>query len=199
MVKTWGEAKWLNLKLRKMNLLISKRNVAVKSSDSDMVSKALEEKLFSFLRQYGDAENLDDNNNFEGEKADYLVLNKALVLEIKNIESNPRHKVTSFIDELSEHPSYPMFYGARSLNQIFEHFEDPEELDQTVYRKISQQIEAVLKKANRQIQNTQKMLALEDAAGVVILCNDNVEILDPEIIATRAGQFLHKKRGSVYR
>jgi len=61
---------------------------------------------------------------------------------------------------------------------------------------ITRNTEAICRKANKQIHKTKLHLKL-NATGVLIILNESVETLDPEVVAYRVSEFMNGKSRSI--
>ena len=163
------------------------------------IGQSLEDRFLYFMDNHELVENLDDLACFQEEKADYLFSDRDLIIEVKNIESDPSFKLEELNENLKNEPDYPLFFGEKNLTDVFEHFENSDELSQIAYKKLTMQVERALEKAEKQIKNTRKKFGLDSAYGVVIILNDLVKVLDPDHIASRAAKFLLKTNNGRYR
>ena len=134
--------------------------------------------------------------NKKKEKADYLGLGRKIIFEQKAIETDQIDKIQEEIDKYQEEDFFPFFYGKRDIDDILKYFPDEEKIKLKIYNLITKQIEGILSKANGQIPSTEKIFNLERSIGVIVLLNDNVNVLAPEIIAKRVSGRLGEKRKS---
>lgn len=78
-------------------------------------------------------------------------------------------------------------------NKILKHLPDGESINQEMFYTITSALEDHVEKANRQIRETKKIYEISDSEGILIILNDLVEILSPDLIAYKIHQLLNKK------
>lgn len=138
--------------------------------------------------------------DIKNKKADYFGLGRKIIFEQKAFETEQIKKIQNKIDQHQEEDFFPLFYGQRDINDILKYFPDEEKSRLEIYNLITKQIEGVLSKANKQIPSTEKTFNLEKSVGVVVLLNDTVNVLAPEVIAKRvSGRLGEKKKPGEYR
>jgi hypothetical protein len=134
------------------------------------------------------------------EKADYLGLGRRIIFEQKALETDQIDKIQSKIDKYQDEEFYPLFYGKRDINDILKYFPDEEKIKLEIYNLITKQIEGIFSKANKQIPSTEKIFNLDSSTGVLVLLNDTVNVLAPEVIAKRvSGRLGEKDKSGKYR
>lgn len=128
-------------------------------------------------------------------RADYLLFQRSMIAEVKQLETDPAYKVEAIIERYRSHPSYPLFFGQRTLQAVLAHLppETRQEIRQGVYDSISRSIMEGCEDANRQIRETRAYLGLPQASGVLFILNDRIPIFSPNVIAARIGQQMHKR------
>jgi hypothetical protein len=167
-----------------------------RSVGKDMTN--LRSRFQSFMSMIPSVEVIDDielsEENIENERADYLGLGRKIIFEQKALEIDQIDKTQQKVDKYQEEDFFPLFYGERDINDILKHFPDEEKIRLEIYSIITRQIEGILSKANEQIRSTEKIFNLKDSIGVVVLLNDSVTVLAPQVIAKRVSGRLGEKR-----
>ena len=138
---------------------------------------------------------LSKENN-KNEKADYLGLGRRVIFEQKSLETDQIEKVQRKVDSFQNEEFFPLFYGKRDINEVLKFFPDGENIKLEIYNLITRQIEGVLSKANGQIPSTDKIFNLKNSIGILVLLNDSVSILSPEVIAKRISSRLGEENKS---
>lgn len=157
------------------------------------------DRFREFLGQLPGAESLDDlaflAPDVVSHRADYLLFQRSMIVEIKQLETDPEFKVEAVIARYRTHPSYPLFFGQRTLQSVLEHMpgEIQEEILQGVYDSITRAIRDGFEKAHRQIRDTRRALNLAEASGIVFFLNDRIPILSPDVLGQRIHQQLMKR------
>jgi len=135
-----------------------------------------------------------DSYDSSQEIADYFAYNRTLIIEQKSITTDQANKIQSIIEAYSDEDFYPMFFGERDLNLVLEKFPNGEAVRRKLYVQITKALEGYLNKAKRQIKSTADVFAVDDPCGLVIVLNDKVKSLSPEVVVTRLSQRLHERR-----
>jgi len=157
------------------------------------------DRFREFLGMLPGAESLDDPSVLSPsaltQRADYLLFGRSMIAEVKQLETDPAYKVEAVVDRYRAHPSYPLFFGQRTLTDVLAHMppEVQEEIRQGVYDTISRSIAAGCEDANRQIRKTRSHFGLAQAGGVLFLLNDRIEILSPNVLGARIQQQMNKR------
>ncbi len=127
-------------------------------------------------------------------KADYLGMRRSVIFEQKSITQEQAYKIQ---DELNKHENeeyYPLFYGARDVNLVLDHFPHKEKVQQKLFNKITKLIEGYLSSAEKQIFSTSKVFDIEKYTGVLIILNENIRVLTPEIISHKLSRLIKQKK-----
>jgi hypothetical protein len=74
------------------------------------------------------------------------------------------------------------------------HLPDQAQINKTIYRNITRSVEDALRSAEEQIGNTAKLFKLDGAVGLLVLLNEEVEILSPDVVSHRVGELLSRPR-----
>jgi len=157
------------------------------------------DRFREFLGMLPGSESLDDPAvlapSARIKRADYLLLQRSMIAEVKQLETDPAYKVEAVIERYRSHPSYPLFFGQRTLEAVLAHMppELQDEIRQRVYDSISRSITEGCEDANRQIRQTRSHFNLPQAAGVLFILNDRIPILSPNVLGARIEQQLRKR------
>jgi len=125
-------------------------------------------------------------------RADFLIDEGKAIVEQKWLRSDPEYKVHNELDKHKDRKEYPLFYGKWELQKILKHLPDGEEINGKLFLKISRSIEQSVREANRQLKETKVIFDCPRAIGILVLLNEDVSVLSPEIIASRVSQLLAK-------
>lgn len=156
------------------------------------------DRFREFLGVLPGAESLDDPNVLVRsaliKRADYLLFQRSMIAEVKQLETDPAFKVEAVLERYKLQPSYPLFFGQRTLTAVLAHMpaELQEEIRQEVFESITRSIANGCEAANRQIRETRAFFGLPQASGVLFLLNDDISILSPDVLAARVEQQMHK-------
>lgn len=161
------------------------------------MSLTLEDRFNSFLRKTASSEEIDSlklsGEYQKSKKADYLLCNRRLIIELKTLKSDTSHKVSKEMEKHQDRGDYPLFYGSQSLKQILSHLPDGVEINNRIYRNITRSIEDIVSKADKQIKSTRDTFNLNDTVGLLVVLNESIEILTPEVVGRRLSELLCKK------
>ncbi len=156
----------------------------------------LNDRFKKFLSQLPLAEAIDDlrlSTEFdESKRADFLIENRKAIIEIKSLESDPKYKINTELKRHRERDEYPLFYGEWELDKILKHLPDGEQIHKKLFEKISRSIEQSFRKADKQILATKNIFNCPDSIGILVLLNEDISVLSPEVISYRVSQLLTK-------
>lgn len=155
---------------------------------------ALVERFETFMFNLTSVEGIDlielDEPDRKNKKADYLAMGRKIVIEQKCITQDQAIKIPNEVENFSTSDEYPFFYGQRDLNLVIGKLPIKDELKRNIYSKLTKVLESYLRQANKQIESTGNIFGLDVTCGILVLLNDNVKILSPEVVATRIQQRL---------
>jgi hypothetical protein len=161
------------------------------------MSSELESRFLQFLAKLQNAESLDDllsGPQFNGQRrADYLLFNRRVILELKSLEVDPSHKVETEIAKHRERDDFPLMYGMVNLQSMLKHLPDGKEINAKIFYKTTRSIEDAVRSAEEQIESTAKLLKLPNAAGLLVLLNQNLNVFTPEVVAHRVATLIRRK------
>jgi len=160
------------------------------------MTDSLNQRFKAFISQLPSAEVIDDLGlapEFdESKRADFLVENRKAIIEIKSLKSDPEHKIHNELEKHEERDEYPLFYGKMELDKVLKHLPDGDEIQKKLFYKISRSIEQSFRDADKQIRATREILGCPDSIGLLVLLNENISVLSPEVISYRVSQLLAK-------
>ena len=164
---------------------------------------SLEERFIAFLGQLENAESIDDTLSEKelahGKRADFLLDERRIVLEIKSLEVDPEGKIEERLAPHRKRPEFPAFFWEADLNEILPYLPDGEDVRREIAHAVTRSVQGALEKADDQIKATRKALRLENSCGVVAILNEKVGILAPELVTGKASQMLLKTRDGTAR
>ena len=168
----------------------------------DTSKPSLEDRFMTFIDRLEGSENIDDSlSNVElsyGKRADFLLNERKLILEIKSLKINPHYKIEERLSPHRNRPEFPLFYWKSDLDTILPNLPDGEKIRQDIFHAVTRAVQTALEKADDQIHATKTALNLESSCGVVAMLNENIDILSPDIVAAKANQMLLKlKNGDI--
>jgi hypothetical protein len=160
---------------------------------------SLKSRFEQFMSILPSIEMIDDllPDGKHGERiADYFGLGRKIIFEQKAITTDQADKIQREIDKYQDEDFFPLFYGKRDINEILKHFPDQYLVRQKIYNLITRVLEEYLSSANKQIPSTEALFGLQNTVGVLIILNDSIRVLSPEIIAHRINSRLLEKINS---
>lgn len=124
----------------------------------------LDRRFSSFLKTFPGAESLDDllmSAKYDGERrADFLLFERRVIVEIKSLETDTSPKVETEIAKHREREDFPLFYGEVELNKVLKNLPDGQQINEQIFLRTTRSIEEATKSAEKQIENTAKLLGI---------------------------------------
>jgi hypothetical protein len=157
------------------------------------------ERFKRLMLQHLRAESIDalitPENDVEGlQRADYLLAGRSVIVEQKALETDPNEKIEAEVDRLSSRDDWPLFFGKVELSTITRQLPDGDEIMMRVFTKISRSVENAFKSADKQIRDTRQLLKMPPSTpGMLVLLNERIETIGPDVIKHRIGQLLHAR------
>ena len=162
------------------------------------MAESLENRFHQFVMSIEGTESIDAllaGRTLPNERrADYLLANRRAILELKTLKTDTSPKVEKEMDKYRERDEFPLIYGEVELQKILRHLPDGAEINKRIYRNITRSVEDALKSAEEQIENTAKLFELDGAVGLLVLLNEEVEILSPDVVAHKVSELLSRPR-----
>ncbi len=112
---------------------------------------------------------------------------------MKSLNADTEYKAAAIIEKQCERPEFPVFYQPWDSDKILNCLPDGEYVKERMVKAITTGLKKSLKKANKQIAVSKKMYDIQTAEGILVIINDSVEVLSPEIIAYRVSQLLEER------
>lgn len=160
-------------------------------------SLTLEERILRFLEAQPGAENVEKlpltPAQRAAEKADFFLQQREVICEVKSIQTSTQGKVDALVAPLVNAPNAPVFYGEMRFDKVAKHLPDGPRVLREIFGVLTSSMDTFFRKANRQIRVTRQTFALPNASGGVVVVNDQVAILSPEVMAHRIAELLRKR------
>lgn len=157
----------------------------------------LEHRFIAFARNLTAAEYIDDLNlthdQKAAQKADFFFNNRGIICELKSLKTNTEDKIEKILESYRDTPEWPDYYDEQELTKVLERFPDKEKLNTKIFSAVTDSIEGLIEKANRQIRTTKQTFNLLSAGGLLIILNDLVDVLTPNVLAHRVRKTLAKR------
>lgn len=124
---------------------------------------------------------------------------RRIVLELKSLEADPEYKVEERLAPHRKRTKFPVFYWDADLNELLSHLPDGQDIRREISNAVTRSVQGALEKADDQIEATKRALGLERSCGAVVILNERVGILAPELVTAKASQMLLKTRDGAFR
>jgi hypothetical protein len=123
-------------------------------------------------------------------RADYLLFDRKLILELKSLVKDPSSKVEEEIDKHRNREDFPLIYGQTDLQKILKHLPDGESINRRIHRDITRSVEKGLRSADKQFVDTKYIFELIESISLLVVLNQDIEIFSPEVLLSRLSQHL---------
>lgn len=162
------------------------------------MSSSLEQRFLNFLATLPGSESLDQllaGHEYVGERrADYLLFDRRLIVEVKSLETDTSTKVESEMAQHRDRDDFPLIYGEADLQKVLKHLPDGKEINDRIFLRTTRSIELATRSAEEQIENTARLLKIPRAVGIMVLLNQDIEIFSPEVVAARVGKLMQRTK-----
>lgn len=163
--------------------------IAVNNLCAKDMSESLEARFSRFLISLSGTEVIDSlqlpEQPIYTRKADFLLANRKVVVELKALTTDPSFKIDQEVDKHRGREEFPLIYGQVDLRKVLDHLPDGEKIRRRILNAIGRMIEDHVRSAEEQIEHTRRRLGIPDAVGVLVLLNESIALLDPTVIAHR--------------
>lgn len=153
---------------------------------------SLEDRFVSFLNIHCKAESLDSEIfTFPPgvSKADFLALERTMIIEIKTLTSDPSPRIDEKINEHINNTGKIVF-GQISSTQLFSDQSESDAFHRKISISITRNTESICRNANHQLADTEKFLNIS-ATKLLVILNEEIEALDPHLVGYRVSKFLN--------
>lgn len=160
----------------------------------------LEDRFTQFIDDLPNAEIIDrlelpkDLTNTR--KADFLLKNREVIIEMKTLTADPSSKIEATVDEHRDREDFPVVYGSADVRRVFSFLSDGEDIYRRMVLSLTRSVESGLRSAEEQIAHTKAVLRLPDSVGVLVVLNESVSVLDPELVGHRVAQHWRRRQQS---
>ena len=158
----------------------------------------LNDRFSTFMKAVSSIEDIDaipiPQKYTSPKKADYFGMGRSVIFEQKSINQEQASKIQNELDKRNNEDYYPIFYGNRDVNLVLEHFPNKEEMQRKLFNQITKLIEDYLSNADKQIFSTAKVFGIAKYTGVLIILNESIGVLSPEIVTHKLSRLVTQKR-----
>jgi len=159
---------------------------------------SLENRFTSFLSGLPGAEVIDDldlpDDPKHRRKADFLLAHRQVVVELKTLTEDTSHKIESIADKHRDREDWPLFYGTADVRKVLNNLPDGDAIYGKMANAIGRSVEAAVRSAEEQITHTRHVLELPEAAGMLVILNESIDVLDPYFVGHRVAQLMRRHR-----
>jgi hypothetical protein len=158
----------------------------------------LEARFGHFVESLPNAEVIDrlelPSDPTRRRKADYLLGGRSVIVELKTLSDDVSHKVEAMANRHRERDDWPLFYGTADVRKVLAHLTGGEAIYGKLVNALGRSVEDAVRSAEEQITHTKGVLGIPDAAGMLVILNEAVGILDPYVVGHRVAQLLRRPR-----
>lgn len=162
------------------------------------MATSLEARFKRFLVSLPGSEEIDSmdipQDSERRRKADFLLEGRKVIVELKTLVVDTSHKVNAGIEKHREREDFPVFYGAMDAHKVLSHLPDGELINRKMYGAITRSVEDAVRSAEEQISHTRHVLRLYDSVGVLVILNESIDILSPEVVGHRVSTVMRRAR-----
>ncbi len=154
-----------------------------------MPERTLDQRFKEFIDALYGVESIDalamTSEQQTSSKADYFAEDRQVVIELKSLETDTEHRVEEILKPHRSRPEFPEFFGGWELSKVLKHLPDGEEVKRQATKVVTDSIARLFRKANSQIRSTKATFGLPNSKGLLILLNQKIDVLSPELIIYR--------------
>lgn len=158
----------------------------------------LESRFTRFLEGLPGAESIDrlalPDDTQHRRKADFLLADRKVIVELKALTDDPSHKVEATADKHRGREDWPLFYGTANVRKVLSNLPDGESIYGKMVNALGRSVETAVRSAEEQVTHTRRVLNLPSAAGVLVILNDSIDVLDPCVVGHRVAQLMRRPR-----
>jgi hypothetical protein len=159
--------------------------------------KNLQERFVFFIKHVIEGECIDDLElnaaQKKAGKADFFFDNRKYIMELKSLKTDSFEKVGKILEPYTRRSNWPVIFGAVDLQRILKTLPDGKKINDEIVEAVTDSIERVVESANRQIRATKESFNLPDSNGILVILNDVIATLTPELVHYRIMKCLRKK------
>lgn len=158
----------------------------------------LEERFARFIEALPNAEAIDrlqlPPDPSRRRKADFLLGNREVIVELKTLSDDTSHKVDAVADKHRHREDFPLFYGEADVRKVLSHLPDGDDIYRRMVWSLTRSVEGCVRSAEEQITHTRSVLGLPKAVGLLVILNESIRILDPGLVGHRVAQLMRRER-----
>ena len=159
---------------------------------------SLETRFTRFLTDLPGAEAIDrlelPKDPERRRKADFLLAHRQVIVELKTLTEDTSHKIESIADKHRGREDWPLFYGTADVRKVLANLPDGDSIYGKMVNALGRSVEAAVRSAEEQVTHTKQVLNLPDAASLLVILNDSIDVLDPYVVGHRVAQLMRRPR-----
>jgi hypothetical protein len=158
----------------------------------------LKTRFERFMAGLEGAENIDDlmkHSRLPGRlRADYLAFDRDVIIEQKSLEVDLDGKIQTFVADFfrTQGIAHPDKISFRTFVETISQYPDTGALRKRILQIVTQRIDDILAKADKQTRDTRETFVIPNAVGIVVILNDDVQIIEPDFVTVKAFDMLRK-------
>ncbi len=157
----------------------------------------MEDRFIAFAKGLPSAEYIDEMEltpeQKRARKADFLLDNRQIICELKSLKTDTKGKVEKVLEPHKQRPEWPIFFGSVEVHKILKHLPDGDRVNRQIFDAVTSAIKDLVRSANDQIRQTKKTFGLPSAGGMLVILNEFIDILSPDVIAYKVNELLRKR------
>lgn len=158
----------------------------------------LEGRFHAFLSSLPGSEDIDQLQLpllvSRGRRADFLLANREVIVEIKTLSVDTSTKIEPAVEKHRQRDEFPVFYGEGDLRKVLAHLPDGEAAFRRIYLAITRSVEDAVRSAEEQIADTRHALGLPNAVGLLVILNESIKVLNPNVVGYRVSNLMRRTR-----
>ena len=95
---------------------------------------------------------------------------------------------------LRNREDWPLFYGEADVKRVLANLQNGDVIYRGMVNAIGRSVEDAVRSAEEQVTHTRRVLSLPDAAGMLVILNDSIDVLDPYVVGHRVAQVMRRPR-----
>jgi hypothetical protein len=160
----------------------------------------IESEFFRFMQNIIKAEPIDKlipDRKTQAARADFLAYNRKAIIEVKSLTEDVSIHLYNELDKYRH--LFPNEKDHYSVEEIIGRLPNKAHINREIFKRVTRNLEASIRNANRQIIGTKNELNLRGSFGVLAILNAEVSILSPKAIALKLNEMLCKQNGDELR
>jgi hypothetical protein len=160
---------------------------------------SLSQRFSRFLGSFPHAECIDSMRSQspkDTKRADYLLHNGKIVVEIKSLNAKQKEKGNEVINEYLADTGIEI-YGTLPLSRIAKNADHQKAIEKKIFIRMTRGVEKICQSADAQLASELSRLP-GLGTGVLVILNEALTDLDPYMVARRVRDFAQTKRSSIH-